>query len=152
MQGILPPTVAQLLAAGQIPLVKVEIYVAPAWVELNALDAKHYVESISVSLGGASMTPNPIGGKWSVRLANEGSIFHPDHPTSGYDGYCVSGREVKITLGGTYAGAPQEWQRIIGYMDEPKFSAPDYKVSINGQDYMKRLEDAKFQEMDATHP
>jgi len=113
---------------------------------------KNYLESVSVSLGGASMTPNPIGGKWSARLANEGSIFHPDHPTSGYDGYCVSGREVRITIGATYGGVDYYYQRIIGYMDEPKFSTPDYKVSISGQDYMKRLEDAEFQEMDGTHP
>jgi len=152
MQAITPPTVVQLLAAGQVMLMKFEIYVAPAWIELNALDAKNYVESISISLGGASPTPRPIGGKLSVVLANEGSIFHPDHPTSGYDGYCVSGREVRITIGGTYGGVDYYYQRIIGYMDEPKFSAPSYKVSISGQDYMKRLEDAKFQEMDGTHP
>jgi hypothetical protein len=122
------------------------------WINLCDLDTKHYVESVSVSLGGASMTPNPIGGKWGAVLANEDSIFHPEHPTSGYGGYCVTGREVRISIGATYGGVDYYYQRIIGYMDEPKFSAPDYKVSINGQDYMKRLEDAEFQEMDGTHP
>lgn len=120
--------------------------------EISYEIGKNYLESISVSLGGASMTPNPIGGKWSAGLANEGSIFHPDHPTSGKNGYCVTGREVRISIGATYGGVDYYYQRIIGYMDEPKFSAPDYKVSISGQDYMKRLEDAEFQEMDGTHP
>ncbi len=148
MQGINPPTPAQLLAPGQLPLLKFEIWVAAAWVDLCALGGKNYVESISISLGGAGMTPNPVGGKWSATLFNEDGIFHPDHPTSGFDDYCITGRKVRITIGGTYAGAPRIWQRLIGWMNEPRFSLPDYRVNISGGDYMKLLEDAQFQELD----
>lgn len=154
MQGINPPTPAQLLAAGQVPLMKFEIEVgAGNWIDLCALGApaKNYVEDFSISLGGASPTPNPIGGSWSVTLFNEDGIFHPDHG-GGYAAYCVTGRKVRISVGAVYAGTDRIWQRIIGYMDEPKFSIPDYKVTISGQDYMKRLEDAEFQELDATFP
>jgi len=144
MQGINPPTVAQLLAAGQVMLMKFEIYVAPAWVELNALDAKHYVESISISLGGASMTPNPIGGIWNAMLFNEGGIFYPQHPTSAYRTYCTTERLTRISIGATYGGVDHYWQRIIGYMDIPKFSIPDYRVAIRGGDYMKRLQETEL--------
>jgi len=147
MQGINPPTPAQLLAVGQQPIMKFEIYVAPDWVNLCTLDAKNYVESIGISLGGAGMTPAPVGGTWNATLANEGGIFHPQHPTSGYDGYCVTGRKVRMSIGARYGGVPYYWQRLIGWMDEPKFSAPDYKVDISGADYMKLLEDTEFQEL-----
>lgn len=150
MQGITPPTADQLRAAGQLPLMKLEIEVgADNWINLCALDGKNYVEDFSISLGGASPTPNPIGGSWSATLFNEDGIFHPSHPGA-YAAYCVTGRKVRISVGAVYAGADRIWQRIIGYMDEPKFSIPDYKVSITGQDYMKRLEDGEFQELDAT--
>jgi len=36
-------------------------------------------------------------------------------------------------------------------MEEPTFSAPDFKVNISGSDYMKYLADAQFQELDATY-
>jgi len=152
MQAITPPTADQLRAAGQLPLMKLEIEVgADNWINLCALDGKNYVEDFSISLGGASPTPNPIGGSWSATLFNEDGIFHPSHPGA-YAAYCVTGRKVRISVGAVYAGADRIWQRIIGYMDEPKFSIPDYKVSITGQDYMKRLEDGEFQELDATFP
>lgn len=140
---------ALLLAPGQEMILKFEIEVgADNWINLCDLDSKNYVESFSISLGGASPTPNPIGGKWSVTLFNEGGIFHPYHGGA-YAGYCVTGRKIRITIGGTYAADPHiPWQRIIGYMEEPKFSAPDYRVNISGGDYMKLLEDAQFHELD----
>ena len=152
MQAIAPVTPAQLRQKGQQPLMKFEVFVAPAWHDLAALAGKHYVESISVSLGGATMTPNPVAGTWNAMLANEGSIFHSDHPTSAYKTYCVAGRQVKISIGAKYGGVNRYWQRLIGYMGEPGFSAPDFKVDIRGADYMKFLADAQFQELDATYP
>jgi len=145
MQGIIPPSLAQLLGAGQIPLLKVEIDVG-GWVNLCTLDAKNYVESVSVSLGGAGMTPNPIGGSLTVTLANEGSIFHPLHPTSGYEDYIEAGRQVKISIGAKYGVTDYYWQRIIGYIDEPDFETPSFKVNISGGDYMKFLEDLELRE------
>ena len=100
MQAITPVTTTQLLASGQEPLAKFEIYVGAAWVNLCALDGKNYLEDWSISLGGASMTPNPIGGTWSVTLSNEDSIFHPSHPTSAYAGYLVTGRKARLSIGG----------------------------------------------------
>lgn len=148
MQAIAPVTTDQLLVAGQVPLMKFEIYVGAAWVNLCDLDSKNYVEDWSISLGGAGMTPNPIGGAWSVTLSNKDGIFHPQHPTSGYDGYLVTGRKVRISIGATYGGSDYYWQRMIGYMDEPKFSAPDYNVEISGGDYMKFLEDTELRSPD----
>lgn len=153
MQAITPVTHAQLLAAGQQPLMKVEIEVgADNWINLNALDAKNYVESASISLGGAGMSPNPIGGTWSALLSNENSIFHLQHPTSAYKDYFKTGRKTRISIGATYGGTEYLWQRIIGYIDEPRFEAGNQKVSFSGADYMKLLQDTQFQELDATHP
>jgi len=152
MQGIAPVTNDQLLAIGQQPIMKFEIYVAAAWVNLCTLDAKNYVESIGISLGGAGMTPAPVGGTWNATLSNVNGIFHPQHPTSAYKGYCVTGRLVRISIGATYAGVDRIWQRVIGRMNEPTFEAPSYKVDISGLDYMKALLDSEFQELDATYP
>lgn len=144
MQSISPVTPAQLLAAGQVPLMKLEIYVSAAWINLGTLDAKNYVEGASVSLGGASKTPNPVAGSWDASLSNENSIFHPHHPTSAYKTYCVTGRKTRLSIGAKYGGTDYYWQRVIGFMDEPRFSAPDYKVEISGGDYMKLLKETEL--------
>ena len=144
MQALGAVTNAQLLAAGQEPLIKVEIYVAAAWVNLNSLAGENYVERTNISLGGASMTPNPIEGTWGASLFNQDGIFHPQHPTSAYTAYCGTERLTRISVGATYAGADTYWPRVIGYMDVPKFSAPDYRVSISGGDYMKRLRETEL--------
>ncbi len=144
MQAIAPVTVAQLLAAGQQPLMKVEIYVGAAWVNLNSLAGENYVKNISVSLGGASMTPNPVGGSWNVEIANENGIFHPQHPTSAYKAYLQTERLTRISIGATYGGVDYYWQRIIGFMNVPKFNASDFSVRISGGDYMKRLEETEI--------
>ena len=144
MQSLGSVTADQLRAAGQVSLMKLEIYVGAAWVDLGTLDAKNYVEGASISLGGAGKTPDPVAGTWDATLSNENSIFHPHHPTSAYKAYNVTGRQARISIGGTYGGVDKYWQRMIGYMDEPSFSAPDYKVSISGGDYMKFLRDTEF--------
>ena len=144
MQALGAVTNAQLLAAGQEPLIKVEIYVAAVWVNLNSLAGENYVERVNISLGGASMTPNPIEGTWGASLFNQDGIFHPQHPTSAYTAYCGTERLTRISVGATYAGVDTYWPRIIGYMDIPKFSAPDYRVSISGGDYMKRLRETEL--------
>jgi len=148
MQSISPVTPAQLLAAGQVPLIKLEIHVGETWVNLNTLDGKNYVEGISGSLGGAGMTPNPVAGELSAELSNVDNIFHPKHPTSPYKDYLKTGREIRISLGATYAGEDRYWQGVIGFIDEPRFEALAQKVSISGGDYMKLLQDAKFGGLD----
>jgi len=144
MQSISPVTANQLLSAIQEPIAKFEIYVSAAWVNLCALGGRNYLEDWNISLGGAGMTPNPIGGTWSVTLTNENGIFHPSHPTSAYKDYFVTGRKARLSIGGKYGGSPYYWQRIIGYMDEPKFDVTGAKVTISGSDYMKMLEDVEL--------
>lgn len=148
MQAIAPVTVAQLLMPDPQPLMKVEIYAGGAWVNLSALSGENYVQSASVSLGGAAMTPDPVAGKWSATIFNTDGIFHPQHPTSAESGYLVTGRQVRISIGAIYSGVDYYWQRVIGYMDVPKFSAPDYRVSIRGGDYMKSLREGEFRHLD----
>jgi hypothetical protein len=144
MQTIAPVTTEQLLARGQEPLVKFEIYVGAAWINLCSLDGKNFFESGSVSLGGASMTPDPVGGKWSATLSNENSIFHPKHPTSAYKDYLKTGRKARISVGAKYGGTDYYWQRVIGFMDVPSFGMPEYRVNISGGDYMKLLQDTEL--------
>ena len=144
MQTIAPVTDVQLLAPGQEPLMKVEILVDAVWVNLCDLDGKDYVKDVSVSLGGALMTPNPVGGSWNVEIANENGIFHPQHPTSAYKAYLQTERLTRISIGATYGGAPYYWQRIIGHMNVPEFNASDFSVTISGGDYMKRLEETEI--------
>lgn len=119
---------------------------------LSELKGKNYLETISMSLGGASMTPNPIGGTWSAMLSNEDSIFHPQHPNSSYIDWLRTGRKVRASVGATYGGTDYLWQRVIGYIDEPRFEEGNQKISISGADYMKLLQDTEFQELDATYP
>lgn len=144
MQGLAGVTPAELRAAGQEPLLKVEIWVGAAWINLCNLGGENYVQDISLSLGGASMTPNPVEGTWSATIVNADGIFHPDHPTSAFKDYLKTERRVRISIGAMYGGAPVYWQRIIGYMDVPVFNAPDMTVSISGGDYMKRLRETEL--------
>lgn len=148
MQAIAPVTPANLLAQGQSPLIKFEIYVAAAWVNLGTLDGKNYVEGVSISLGGAGVGPNPIGGTWSAMLSNENGIFHPDHPTSGYEDYCKTGRLARVSIGATYNSTDYYWQRLIGRVGEPDFEAGGQKITLSGADYMKVLEETEFANLD----
>lgn len=144
MQSITPVTTDQLLQRGQESLAKFEIYVDTVWVNLCDLDGKNYLEDWSISLGGAGMSPKPIGGSFSVSLSNENSIFHPAHPTSSYTDYLKTGRKARLSIGAKYGGTDYYWQRIIGYMDEPKFDVTGYKVTITCADYMKPLQDTEL--------
>ncbi len=144
MQALGAVTVGNLLAVGQQPLMKIEIYVGAAWVNLNSLATENYIKDAGASLGGATMTPNPVAGKWNAGVFNQDGIFHPDHPTSAYSDYLRTERLARLSIGGIYAGVPKYWPRIIGYMDIPKFSAPDYSVAISGGDYMKRLKETEL--------
>lgn len=148
MQSISPLNPEQLLAKGQESLAKFEIYVGTSWINLCDLDGKDYLEDWSISLGGASMSPAPIGGTWSVTLSNENGIFHPSHPTSAYKTYLVTGRKVRLSTGGKYGGTDYYWQRITGYMEEPSFDIDNAKVNINGSDYMKFLQDTELKSPD----
>ncbi|MCK4826016.1 hypothetical protein KA005_60270, partial [bacterium] len=122
---------------------KVEIYVG-AWIDLNSLAGEKYVEGADVSLGGASMTPNPVEGTWGASLFNQNSIFHPHHPTSPYTNYLRTERLTRVSIGAEYGGVEYYWQRVIGYMDEPTFSSPDYKATLSGGDYLKRLRETEL--------
>jgi len=145
MQGISPVTTTQLLQAGQQPLLKVEIYVG-SWINLCSLNGKNYVQGISISLGGYSMTPNPVGGTLTVTMANENSYFHPDHPTSPYKTYLKTGREVRISIGAKYGETIKYWERILGFIDEPRFGG--FTVDLSGADRMKLLEDMELKRFD----
>jgi len=123
---------------------KLEIWIGAAWVNLNNLGGKNYVQDVSISLGGASMTPSPVEGTWSATIFNKDGVFHPDHPTSPYKDYLKTERRVRISVGAVYGGVPVYWPRITGYMDMPKFSAPDMNVAISGGDYMKRLRETEL--------
>jgi len=143
MQGLAGVEPAEFLAAGQEPLLKLEIWVVDEWINLCDLDGKNYVQNINISLGGAGMTPNPVQGTWSATIFNKDGVFHPGSDSE-YKDYLKTERRVKISVGAMYDGAPEYWQRIIGYMDIPVFSAPDMNVSISGGDYMKRLRDTEL--------
>jgi len=150
MQVIAPVTKEQLLQKGQKALLKLEIEVgADNWINICDLDGKNYLVSPSVSLGGASMTPNPIASSLSVEISNEGGIFHPKHPTSDYTDYFKAGRKVRISVGAEYDDTPRYWRRIIGYIDMPNFSlGKTLTVNISGLDYMKALADTEFRKPD----
>lgn len=135
---------AELRAAGQIPKLKVEIWVGAAWINLCNLGGENYVQDISLSLGGASMTPQPVEGVWSVTIINSDGIFHPGNLGSAYRDYLKTERRVKISIGAMYGGVPVYWERIIGYMDVPVFNSPDMTVAISGGDYMKRLRETEL--------
>ena len=108
----------------------------------------NYLESASISLGGAGKTPNPVAGSWDASLLNENSIFHPQHPDSVYKDWCKTGRKVRISVGAKYAEVDYYWQRLIGFMNVPKYDSPDYKVNISGGDYMKLLQDMELRDLD----
>ena len=148
MQAIAPVTDADLLAPGQEMLLRFEIYVAPAWIDLCNLAGENYLESISMSFAGAEMSPNPIAASFSAEINNESAMFHPRHPTSAFTAYFQVGREVRIKLGATYDATDYYWQRIIGYIDTPKFSGDTFKINVSGLDYMQFLTDTKLRKPD----
>jgi len=104
MQPIAPVTIADLLAPAQQLLYKFEVYDGANWLDLCSLEGKSYVkkDGISLSLGGAGMSPDPVAASWSAEIDNEDGIFHPFHPTSEYADLFRIGREVRISLGGVF--------------------------------------------------
>jgi len=146
MQTIAPVTSANLLARGQQPLLKFEIYDCCCWVDLTP-----YViaNSLSISTAGAEMTPNPVAASWSVRLFNKNGRFDPDEDTYAPDNeYLRVGRKIKISIGATYGGIDYYWRRIYGFMEIPEFSIDNCEVTIRGFDNMQFLVDTKLKELD----
>jgi hypothetical protein len=118
------------------------------WRDLSALYGKNYLNSLSVTPSGAGPTPEVIAGEWSAEIANPDGIFHALHPTSPYASYFRIGRKVRISVGGDYNGTPYLWQRLIGYMNEPKFDHRTRTVHLSGNDYAKRLADFELRSPD----
>jgi hypothetical protein len=143
MQTIAPATSASLLARGQRMLYKFEIHDGAAWVDLCALGGKNYLkdDSLSVTPSGAGATPEVIAGTWSAEIHNPDGIFHPLNWSSAYREYFRVGRLVRISVGGVFDTGAKYFQRLIGYMDAPKFNHESCTVSLSGCDYAKRLAD-----------
>jgi hypothetical protein len=141
MQAIAPVTVEDLLGPVKEMLYKLEIWDGASWINLNSLNGKHYLKKVSLKLGGAGTSPDPVAGSWSAEVSNPDGIFHPFHPTSSYAGLFRVGRKVRISVGAKYAGTPYYWQRLIGYMNAPTFNHAARTVTLKGADFMKRLAD-----------
>jgi hypothetical protein len=145
MQGLSGVTAAQFKASVQAPKAKLEIYYGGGWVDLTNLAGKNYLKSWSISLGGAAMTPTPVAGTWSAAIDNPDGIFYPANTAGAYYDYFTTGRKVRISVGGTYGGVDVYWQRIIGFMDSPKFAAQiGGDVQLSGMDYNQYLADFKL--------
>lgn len=149
MLPIAPVTAADFLEPVQEMLYRFEIYDGAAWqnlCELGGSGGKNYLKSVSVSLGGAGLDTDPIAGTWSVVLDNENGIFHPQHPTSPWTNLLHVGREIRISVGGVFGGAEFYWQRIIGFMDAPKFNHGNKTAELSGLDYMRLLADTDLRD------
>jgi hypothetical protein len=166
MQDLGAATVAQLKSKVQLPRAKFEIYVGSAWIDLTNLGGQNYLKSFSMSLGGASMTPDPVAGTWSAVIDDPGGMFYPENTASAYCDYFVTGRKVRISVGGRYgAGAPTivldgielegieigdggadvYWPRMVGVMSSPRFGAAiGGEVQLQGMDYSQYLVDLKL--------
>ena len=161
MQALGAVTADQLASAVQAPKGKFEIYYGGAWIDITNLGGLNYLKSFTLSLGGATMTPDPVAGQWSATIDNADGIFHPAHPTSAYRNYFTTGTKVRISIGGHYGavgsgivfsgislvgiaaadgGTDTYWARLVGVMDSPRFTlTPSPEVQIQGFDYMEYL-------------
>jgi hypothetical protein len=144
MQSLGAVTSAQLKASVQAPLLKLEIYYGGAWVNLCSLGGVNYLKDISLSLGGATMTPAPVAGSWSATIHNANGAFLPANTSGAYKDYLVTGRKVRISTGGTYGGSDVYWVRMVGVMDSPEFSIFPPEVKLRGFDYAQYLADYKL--------
>lgn len=99
------------------------------------------LKSVTVDPSGAGPTPSVVAGTWSAEIKNPDGIFHPFHPTSEYADLFRIGRQARISIGGVYSGTTYYWQRLIGYMDAPRFDHKTKTVMLSGCDYSKRLAD-----------
>ena len=129
------------IGRAQQTLSKLEIWFAGAWLDVTTLGGHDYLKSANLHVGGAGVGADPMAGTWSATIANDNGIFHPNHPTSAYATLFQIGRRVRISVGRMHNGAAYYWQRLIGYMDAPRFSHGSRTVSISGCDYMKHLTD-----------
>jgi len=102
----------------------------------------YYLKELSFAQGGAGITPDPIEGTWSATVKNDDGIFHPRHPTSEFVDLLRVGRKVRLSVGALYNGVAKYWQRMVGYMDAPKFQAATKTIALTGGDSMKPLTDA----------
>jgi len=146
VQAITPVTSDQLLNNVQHPLIKFEIFCCGGWKNLSNWAGQNYVKNVSISLAGARVAPEPIAGTWSATLMDENAIFHPDHPTSLLAGWLRAGRRVMISVGATYGSPPVDyyWRRIVGYMEDPKFSNDNRIITLQGFDYAQQLTNTKL--------
>ncbi len=144
MQSLGAVTDAQLKASAQVPLAKFEIYYGGGWVDICALGGVNYLLEFSVSLGGATMTPDPVAGSWSATIDNPDGVFFPANTSGSYYDYFTTGRLVRISTGGTYAGSDTYWNRLIGVMASPKFTIKPARVQLQGMDYSQYLSDYKL--------
>lgn len=101
-----------------------------------------FLKGQSCEVAGAGKDTEPVAGSWSVSLDNSLGLFHPYHPTSTYKDLIKLGRKVRLSWGAVYSGVRYFWQRIIGYMDQPKYDS--LSVSVSGTDYMKAIADTKL--------
>lgn len=148
MQSLGTVSSAQVLATSQAMRYKVEVYDGSLWVDLRSLGGKDYVKSVSLSLGGAGVSPDPVAGTWTAEIANTDAIFHPKNSASDYCDLLRVGRNVRISIGGVYGGAEKYWQRIIGYMDTPRFNHGTRTVQLKGTDYCQDLVDTVLRSPD----
>jgi hypothetical protein len=146
MQDLGAVTYDDLKAPVQELLYKFEAWDGAAWIDLCALGGLNYLvdDSLSFSSGGAGVSPDPIAGTWSATIDNKDGIFHPRHPTSIYSGLLCAGRKVRISVGATYNATPRYFQRLVGYMDPPRFQEATKTVEVSGGDSMKALADTKL--------
>ena len=150
MQAFAPVVSADFLEPSQEINWKLEVWDGAAWQDLTELGGsggQNYLISMSVSLGGAGITTVPIAGSWSANISNEDGIFHPLHPTSPYASLLRVGREVRLSLGGNYGGTEHSWQRMVGFMEAPRFVHGNRTVELNGMDYMKLLTDTVLRDV-----
>ncbi len=148
MQSYAPLAASQLLEPVQNMLFKLEVWDGAAWRNLANLGGRSYLKGIQVSLGGARQSTTPVAGTWSAIIDNRAGIFHPKHPTSTWAGLLRTGREIKISVGGTYGGVAYYWQRLAGFMEAPSFDHGAHEVHIGGQDYMQLLTSTILGEQD----
>lgn len=148
MQAIAPVTADQLRQAYQEPRYKFEIYHGAGWKDLSNWAGENYVQDVSIGIAGARVNPEPVAGTWQATLMDEDGMFHPDHPTSLLTDWLKAGVRVMISIGGEYGGVDYYWRRIVGRMEEPRFSVDNSKIYLRGFDYAQQLTDAKLKPPD----
>ena len=148
MQSLGAVTTAQILASTQKMLYKVEVYMGSTWYNVCSLGGISYLKNISIDLAGPGPTADPVAGRWMAVVDNKQAIFHPQNSASAYKALFQVGRKVRISIGGTFGGSDVYWQRIIGYMDTPRFNHSSRTVTLTGTDYCQDLIDTDLRSPD----